>query len=305
MNNMNRIEPWYEPTDLLRKDGGFVCEMSREDHGFLSGIIKLIQPKKILEVGVAEGGTTAVIVKSLEILGLNCDMFSVDLNEQFYRDKNLETGYIYKKQKTPENVNHTFLFGKTIAGRLEKIRGGIDLVILDTTHSIPGEILDFLSVLPFLSKNGMVVLHDVNLNYSYACKEGSVRHGSLRSIATKVVYTTAVAEKYYDYDDNHLYNIAALKINEDTYKYIIDMFVALSHTWTYRLDDQLIQEYRDLFTQHYSPQCMEIFDICVKNVSVYMGNSRNNRGIYWIERKVIGKIISSLMSVYNRICARL
>lgn len=301
MDNLNRVEHWYGPTDLLRKETGFACEMSREDHGFLSGIIKLVQPKKVLEVGVAEGGTTAVIVKSLEMLGLSCDMLSVDLNEQLWCDKSLETGYIYKKQKRSENVNHTFLFGKTIAGRLEEYGGDIDLVVLDTTHSVPGEILDFLSVLPFLSKNGMVVLHDVNLNYDFTREKGLVNY-SLRSVATKIVYTTAVAEKYYDYDynGNRLYNIAALKINEDTHKYIIDMFVSLSHIWTYSLDDQLIQEYRNLFIQHYSPQCVEIFDICVKNESDYRANIRKVRGILRLERTIIGKMITFIVDIFYK-----
>ena len=297
MNDLNRIEHWYGPTDLLRKEEGFVCEMSREDHGFLSGIIRLVQPKKVLEVGVAEGGTTAVIVKSLEMLGLNCEMLSVDLDDRLYCNRNLETGYIYKKQKKSENVNHTFLFGKTIAGRLEEWGGDIDLVVLDTTQYVPGEILDFLSALPFLSKNGMVVLHDVNLNYNYARTKGKVNQ-SLRSIATKVVYTTAVAEKYYDYDADHLYNIAALKINEDTCKYIIDMFFALSFTWNYSLNDQLIQEYRELFIKHYSPQCIELFDMCVKQEANYSSNIRNTKGFFWFEHTIFGKAIASLTGAY-------
>lgn len=271
MNYLNKVEQWYEPTDLLRKTSDFVCEMSREDHGFLCGIIKQIRPKKILEVGVAEGGTTAVIVKSLEILGLNCDMFSVDLYEQLWHDKRLETGYIYKKQKKTEDINHRFLFGKTVAGRLSQIGGEIDLVILDTTHQMPGEVLDFLSVLPFLSKDCMVVLHDLNLSY---LKAQTASLSSIRSamgiIATKVVYTTVVAEKYYNFDAEHLFNIAAFKVTEDTRKFSMDLFISLSFVWGYNLDDIVLQEYRNLFEQYYPPQCLEMFDVCVKmNRSVW------------------------------------
>ena len=298
MNELHRVEHWYEPTDLLRKENGFVCEMTREDHGFLSGIIKAVRPKKVLEVGVAEGGTTAVIVKSLEMLGLSCDMLSVDLNEQLWCDQSLETGYLYKRQEKSDKLRHAFAFGKTVAGQLEEYGGGIDLAVIDTMHTVPGEILDFLSVLPFLSEHGTVVLHDVNLNYLYACKKGSVRH-AMTSVATKIVYTTAVAEKYYDYDADHLYNIAALKINEDTRKYAMDLFVALSHTWNYSLDDRLLREFRDLFARHYSPQCLEIFDLCAKNEADYRDNVRNVKGVFWLERTVAGKMIIALTKRYK------
>ena len=40
LNEFNRVEYWYEPTDYYRKNNDFVCKMLRDDHGFLSGIIK-------------------------------------------------------------------------------------------------------------------------------------------------------------------------------------------------------------------------------------------------------------------------
>lgn len=127
------IEPWYEPTDRMREDKDFICEMSRTDHGFLCGMIKKIMPRRILEVGVAEGGTTAVIAKSMEMLELPCEMYSVDLDEKLWCNKEYETGYIFKALQKADNVKHQFLFGRTIAGQIENcMRGGkADLVILD------------------------------------------------------------------------------------------------------------------------------------------------------------------------------
>ena len=263
VDEFKQVEHWYEPADYCRKNSGFACEMSRDDHGFLCGIIKMIRPRKILEVGVAEGGTTAVIVKSMEILGLGCEMYSVDICDKLYNNNEYETGYVFKEQKKPDNIEHKFLYGKSIAGQIENYVGGdIDLAILDTTHRIPGEILDFLSVLPFMAENGMVVLHDTNLDYFLGMSREK-RHikEAHKNVATKVLFATVVAEKYCDY--NRITNIGAFKINEDTHKYIMNLFMALSLNWTYKVREDLINEYRNVLTKYYSGQCMQVLDICV------------------------------------------
>ena len=62
-------------------------EMSEFDSSFLCGLIRKYMPKKIVEVGVAAGGTTAIILQCLALLkhNENCEVYSVDLNEKFYR----------------------------------------------------------------------------------------------------------------------------------------------------------------------------------------------------------------------------
>ena len=43
-------------------------------------------------------------------------------------------------------------------------KGCIDFCLIDTSHLIPGEILDFLMILPYLKDNATVVFHDVKLH---------------------------------------------------------------------------------------------------------------------------------------------
>ena len=43
---------------------------------------------------------------------------------------------------------------------IDEIGSDIDFLILDTLHIVPGEILDFLVCLPYLTKDAIVVLHD-------------------------------------------------------------------------------------------------------------------------------------------------
>ena len=36
-----------------------------------------------------------------------------------------------------------------------------DFIFLDTAHSAPGEILNFIELLPFLNENAILVLHEI------------------------------------------------------------------------------------------------------------------------------------------------
>lgn len=93
------IELWQEPASILQllpKHGD--CEMSPTQHGFLCGLMREKRPRKVLEVGVASGGTTCVIMKALERICAEDDteavLHSVDLNERFYRDRRHATDYM-------------------------------------------------------------------------------------------------------------------------------------------------------------------------------------------------------------------
>ena len=76
-------------------------EMSEFDLAFLCGLLKIFRPKKILEVGVAGGATTAIILQTLEDIGEPYEMHSVDIAEKYHLDKsmNTETGFLLKYAK--------------------------------------------------------------------------------------------------------------------------------------------------------------------------------------------------------------
>lgn len=65
-------------------------EMSEFESAYLCGLINKFKPKKILEVGVAGGATTGIIIETLQETrdrSENIKIFSVDLNSDFYRNK--------------------------------------------------------------------------------------------------------------------------------------------------------------------------------------------------------------------------
>ncbi len=263
------IESWDLPKEQLHLKTDFVCEMNNHDHAFLCGMIKHRNPKKLLEIGIAEGGTTAVIVECLSLLGDKREVYSVDLSKMLYCDEQKETGYEYDKLVAyidRTNITHQILLGGTIAKQIEKIGNEIDFVVIDTTHQFPGEILDFLCVLPYLMEDAVIVLHDVNLNYIKAMSGSRSRVvNSIKSVATKLLFSTVTADKYLPMKKNELPNIAAFTISVETYEHIEDLFYLLSFTWAYIPEKSMLDDYRNIYEKYYDKYCLELYDIAVIN----------------------------------------
>jgi predicted O-methyltransferase YrrM len=243
--------------------------MSQHDHQVLCGALRKVKPKKVLEVGVAEGGTTAVLVNCLSMLDIESELWSVDLNEKLYCNAKQDTGYVYaelKKYIKIDKIRHQFCLGGTIADYIDKIGDGIDFAVIDTTHKLPGELIDFLCIFPYLRENATVVLHDVDLNFLravYGNKNQILL--SKESIATKVLFSTIAADKYLCWDHEKLPNIAVLHINGDTKKYIGNVFYALTMTWAYMPADQILERYRQSLKKHYNQELLRYYDIAVSN----------------------------------------
>jgi len=244
-------EPIEEPNKLMApiKKGMPLGEMSKNELAFICGLLKESRPKKLLEIGVAAGGTTAVIVNCLSMINCHSEVFSVDIAEQYYRYPEARTGYLFDQIRSyykDSGVYQELILGKSIPYCIEKIGGEIDFLIIDTMHVLPGEVLDFLCVLPFLSETAVVVVHDVSYNLLSWSLKGKPAY------ATRVLLSTVKAgEKYFNFDDVHL-SIGGFKKDQTTWDGIEDVFSALSITWSYMplLDD--LKGYLEIFVKYYN-----------------------------------------------------
>ena len=153
-----------------------LSEMSFTDRSFLNGIIRKLKPNKILEIGLAAGGSSAIILNAIKDFE-NSTLYSIDYNTKYYQDNSKNTGFIVNDY-LPELKNKWNLYtGGVSAKFIEDIGNNIDVCLLDTMHCNPGEILDFLTVLPYLKENAVVILHDTLLygmepyiyNFRYGC----------------------------------------------------------------------------------------------------------------------------------------
>lgn len=251
------VELFYDPINS-KGMGGNQGEMSSRQLAFLLGMIKRHKPEKIVEIGVAEGGTTVAILNCLAMLDLEADVFSIDLLENLYRDENKKTGYKIERCNALQSgkLNHTLYTGKYAAECIESIGQEIDFLVLDTVHRLPGEFLDFLACFPFLKQGCVVVLHDTTLNH-YT--------NNLNGFATKLLFDVVAAEKFLDVDDEEIKaGIGAFILTDDTNKYIQNVFSALTVTWSYLPTNRELELYRELYSRYYEPGNLELFNLAVQ-----------------------------------------
>ena len=240
-------------------------EMTEFESAFLCGLIKKNRPKKILEIGVAAGGTTAIILQCMYDLKMfDCELISVDLNEKYYRGGGRQTGFLAEEIKPQiQGIKHRFFLGNVIAKKIEEIGGDIDLVILDTVHFLPGEILDFPVVLPFLSENAIVVLHDIAYHHISHLSRGK------EGITNQVLLDAVTGEKIVPMNldkaqTTAMPNIGAIRINDDTKKYIDAVFCSLTLPWYYIPQDTELKIYRDFYMRYYDENNVKMFDTAVQ-----------------------------------------
>ncbi|MBQ6296454.1 MAG: class I SAM-dependent methyltransferase [Selenomonadaceae bacterium] len=256
---MSKLEPYLGKTGPA---------MAPSESSFISSLLQVYRPQKILEVGIDAGGTTAIVLQVLEDMNMPYEMHSVDLAQKMTNGKDI--GYLPKCVKennlliTPSRSTlcgtHEFHLGKYLPQVIDKIGGDINFVILDTVHYTPGELLDFLVMLPYLKDSAIVVLHDVALN------QLNNKYHKPDAHATGLLFSAVVAEeKFLNYEPTGKYpNIGAFRISKQTYDNIENVFLALMLTWHYLPEDDEITIYRNFYNRYYPAKLVEIFDETVR-----------------------------------------
>ncbi|MDR3290486.1 MAG: class I SAM-dependent methyltransferase [Rickettsiales bacterium] len=225
-------------------------EMQESEKYFLNGIIRKYKPKKLLEVGVSAGGSSIIMLNAIK--EYDARLYSVDYSKKYYRDNTKETGYLVQ-ENVPHLANKYKLYtGNIAANFMEEIGGDIDLCLLDTVHSIPGELLDILMILPFMKKDGIIVLHDT----SYHCfKNTAYSNGILFSVIKANKLQPLMNE-----DSIPLPNIGAFQLMNDTMQYASDIFLSLNLPWQYLPSDACIQEAIKLYLKYYKEKDIKILE---------------------------------------------
>ncbi len=263
--HIDEIELDYEPREqiipMVPQLSG-EPEMSIFESAFLCGILNKFMPQKICEVGIAGGGSTAIILQCMANNQRFFEMHSVDYSEQFYRDKSLPSGYIggeAKKIINYKNYKHEFHLGSVACAFRAEIGDNIDCLILDTVHIAPAEVIEFITLLPQLKDGCVVVLHDII--FSHICKyKDKFRY------ATPLLLSAVTGHKYFNYDSSRkaaMPNIAAFVVDSETKKNIVDVFLSLIVTWNFMPYGNQLREYRKVISEYYSDECLKIYDAAV------------------------------------------
>lgn len=235
------------------------AEMNAFQHAFIAGLVKKYRPNKIVEIGIAAGGTTCFLHECLKRNSYTANIYSVDKFATYYRIPTKKTGYLVNEMAVCDGYEYitdfqSILIGKSIPSYLERIGDNIDFLIMDTTHALPGELLDFFVCLPYLKEGAVIVLHDTICNM--------VNNNG--SFATKLLFDVVKAKKIVNFnEDEEKYtgfpNIMAFEVTEDTKKNAIDILSSLTCDWKYYLEDDEIEEYSRIICNKYGSRQDDLF----------------------------------------------
>lgn len=286
------VEKFEKPIEILTNESMEIrnkSRMSDNDLAFLCGLIKKYKPKKLMEVGVANGGTTTVIANCLSICKISCEIHSVDLMENFFGEKAGQCFENMKNRIDMRKISHRLYLGKPACEVIQDIGKDIDFLIIDTCHGLPGEVLEFLTLLPYLSEHAVVVIHDLADHHLWKDNDGL-------EYATQLLFDCVVADKYLIEDLGRIEkypNIGAFVVNSDTRKYVGNCFAAMCMSWLYMPDQDQWETYMNCIRENYSEQHVKLLE------AAYHMNAEC--GIKKREKKasVLKKILDKRVYIYG------
>ena len=238
--------------------------MSFDELYFINGLIRKYKPKKLLEIGVCSGTVSATILNSIKDIK-DAKLYSCDLEKKHYLNNFYEVGYVVKENFQELMDKWNLYTGNTTSAFIEKIGGNIDFVYIDTSHVMPGEVLNIIEILPFLKKNAIIVFDDihhhtinylVNLTNFYPCNNllMSVLRGK------KILF-----RQNNDNKDVFIFTkIGAVILDNKQEDYFFEYFYLLTNNWSYMPNKFEIDSIRNIVEKYYKPIFLSIFDNAIK-----------------------------------------
>ncbi|MDD5396692.1 MAG: glycosyltransferase [Candidatus Moranbacteria bacterium] len=258
-------------------------EMQESEIDFISELIKTHSPKKILEIGIAAGSCSAFMLEDTR-MDPDVKLFGIDYNDAYYRDPEQKTGWILEKTQPDLRDKIAVYTGGVAAKFLDIIGPGIDFCVIDTMHVVPGELLDFLMVLPYLKDGAICILHDTNLQ-NLPIEKGAIVikesvdqnnvHYVENAYATGLLMSVLSCDKIFPkkYLENYgLPNIVAFKITPSLRANIQNVFLALSLPWRYKISNDDKDVINKHIKKYYSAENADYFckitDIMHKKIDI-------------------------------------
>ena len=178
--------------------------MWKNQKEFLNGIVRKFKPEKIIEIGVAKGGSSSIILNAIKDIK-NSHLYSIDVSDRNF------IGFCVNKY-FPELAKKWTLFKGNIAVKfMGHIGKNIDMAFFDSSHFEPGEILDFLIILPFLKEEAIIVFHDIGNQINFS-GEKETRH----EWVPYIIFNLIRGKKFYPSGDNIIIqDIGAIKLEKN------------------------------------------------------------------------------------------
>ncbi|EAK9986128.1 class I SAM-dependent methyltransferase [Campylobacter jejuni] len=257
-------------------------EMEKPEREFVIKQIQKYKPKKILTVGIAAGVNEVLILDYLDKNDLiyATKLYSIDYNTIYYRDlysnapNPRKSGFLVE-ELIPHLQQYWSLYTPGItASHIEKIGGDIDFCIIDTVHSAPGEALDFLMVLPFLSDNAIIIMHDLVFQCFWD------KHSNICALLFMIFDGQKEFPKPYPYTPYGIgydvildttkdlcQNIGSCQINKKHYlsdDFLDKYFKIFLFPWTYIPKEVDLEIFKNFIAKHFQKKYLELFEEAIK-----------------------------------------
>ena len=230
--------------DLIKNKLRQECtDMWVNQREFLNGVIRKFKPKKIVEVGCGLGGSSIVMLNAIDDFK-DSKLYSIDL------DLGDQVGQCVHKDFPNLLKKWTLFKGKIATEYIEQIGNNIDLAFFDTSHVEPGEILDFLMVLPFLKENAVVIFHDIAIQ---------ITHSQDRSEWSPYLIFNGIRGEKFLPSGNYILkqDIGAIILDSNQKKYYKEYFRLLGGQWYYFPKEEHIDQLRTFFKKYYEKDCKD------------------------------------------------
>ena len=252
----------YIITKKIKEMAGW--QLGRTQPNFINGLIRKYKPKNCLEIGVAEGGSSILILNAIKDFP-NSTLVSLDLNIQLYYNQTKKTGYRVNQYFPELTKNWKLLTGQQPHKFLIKLNMKFDFVFLDTAHQAPGELLNFIELLPFLNENAIFVIHDILLHF-----KSKVKFYPSNVHLYPAIYGDKVLLKN---SDGSIGNMGAVFLYNNQESHYLDYFFLLLTFWEYMPKDNEINDLRKFIKKYYKKDIyLKIFDTAVMKNKISLKN---------------------------------
>ena len=252
----------YLITKKIKEMAGW--QLGKTQPYFIHGLIRKYKPKNCLEIGVADGGSSILILNAIKDIP-NSSLVSLDLNTQLYYNQTKKTGYRVNQYFPELAKNWKLLTGQQPHKFLIKLDMKFDFVFLDTVHYAPGELLNFIELLPFLNENAIFVIHDILLHF-----KSKVKFYPSNVHLYPAIYGDKVLLKN---NDGSIGNMGAVFLYNNQERHYLDYFFLLLTFWEYMPKDNEINDLRTFIKKYYKKDIyLKIFDTAVMKNKISIKN---------------------------------
>lgn len=233
-------------------------QISRADSIFLSGLIQALRPPRCVEIGVASGWSSSILLSSLHhVRGEEFHLHGLDLSEHYYLDSTILTGSVVDVM-VPDLRKHYTLTTGVYAFEGMKTVGAVDFGFIDAHHMHPWAALDLIALLPFIKQGGWIAMHDINL-----CRFPRHQHKNRGPFYTYYMWPDAKLNS-----TQQIPMIGAICIKDKPTDYMPIILEILSTPWEMAISNDILKRMTEFVNIYFDPgTASEFAKVCDADVA--------------------------------------